>query len=859
MTALYLALAFLLSGAAGLIDQVVWGRMLGQSFGSTAPAVATVLAVFMAGLGIGAAAGGRVAERRSPRSCLGLYAGLELGVAASALASPLLLAAMPDAYAALARMVGYGGWPLATVRAGMTALALGPPTLLMGATLPLLVRAGRSAFGGTAARPVGLLYGANIFGAVIGSVAAGFLLIPGVGHRVTLGVAAALIVGAALAAAGAARAGDGDRAPAPEAARELDRGADAAATPPGRRLGLALGVVATGLTILAYEVLWTRLLGSLVGATVYALSAILATVLVALSLGSVAAGLLSRPGRSARGAFAALVIATPLSALATYHLAADLIRPGIGMLGEDGSAPWRLFGVPFLLAVPLAALPSLLSGAALPVGVRLLATRRDAAAATGWLYFANTAGSVAGALLTGLVLVPALGVRGAAVTAGALGASLAAVSVVLSTSGTGRWLAVAGAAFAVLGLAATAPTLDVRLYAGGTHLLSPRDRRLFAAEGAQVRLVRSEVLFAEEGAEATVLVERRYGKRALFIGGKPVATLDPLDRRNQALLGHLPALLQGAPERGLVVGLGTGMTAGALSAHCPVDVAELSDAVFRATAHFRDVNHDLPDNPRVEVTFEDGRTFLAARRRRYDVITVDPVHPYVAGAAVLYSRDYFAAVRSRLSETGVAAHWLPLTQMGVDDVRGILASFHAEFPDATVYLSGSDAVLIGHAGPGPPRPQRIMAAMARPEVRADLEPVWRDDPERLAALYSLGPEEVRRVTRGAAPIRDDRLWLEFTAPLHARASTPELLELLLAERRGPRLAATEAERRARRTYTALLEDFLAAWRSRASPAEARARSIARLEAVATRDPASREVRARLARLRGARPRGRAAP
>jgi spermidine synthase len=237
-----------------------------------------------------------------------------------------------------------------------------------------------------------------------------------------------------------------------------------------------------------------------------------------------------------------------------------------------------------------------------------------------------------------------------------------------------------------------------------------------------------------------------------------------MDMRNQYLLAHIPALLHGQVRRSLVVGLGSGMTAGCLTQHGEVHVAELSDIVPNAARTFSDLNHDVVRSPRARIFIEDGRTFLKARDETYDVITVDPIHPYVAGASTLYTADYFAAVRERLRPGGIASHWLPLYQLGWDDVAGVLKSFQQAFPDAMVYSTDRDAILIGNAGTELPTAARVAKRFSAPGVREDLARVLIDSPEQLVALASLGPATIAKLTRDARAITDDHTWIEFTAP-----------------------------------------------------------------------------------------------
>jgi spermidine synthase len=401
---------------------------------------------------------------------------------------------------------------------------------------------------------------------------------------------------------------------------------------------------------------------------------------------------------------------------------------------------------------------------------------------------------------------------------------------------------------AVLGALATAfvfslrPELDPRLFAGGVHMQSPKQHALLAELGPEMRMIGSELLYAAEGPVTTVLVEKRWGTRTFFVGGRPEASDIPMDMRNQYLLAHLPALLHGHPRASLVIGLGSGMTAGCLSLHGQVDVAELSPEVRRAAATFADLNHDVTRNPRVHIIFEDGRTYLATRKKRYDVITVDPIHPYVAGASTLYTADYFESLRKRLAPGGIAAHWLPLYQLEWRDVAGVLRSFQHAFPDAMVYLAGYDAILIGGAGPALPPAERLRWGFEAEDVRADLRRVYIDSPELLAATASVPAAELRALVGAGPLLTDDHTWIEFTAPKMAMTRVSVVLPKLIRARVAARAGATGDELLARSAFDATL-------RAIDDTQQGAAGGFSRLEAAARRFPDNRELRDRLNDMR----------
>lgn len=830
--------AFALSGAAGLAYEVVWTRTFARTLGVTSAANATVLAVYLGGLGVGAwLAGARVDKLERGRAAR-VYAALEAIVALCAVVSPWVIealyrvwAALPLEPASLARSLS---------RPVVALLVLAVPTLAMGATLPALLRASGGLFDSARAQ-LGGLYAANTAGAMLGSLGAGYVLVPRFGNAAAIRLGAIGSISAALLAMLVARAAAESEDVAPDDESTHTESTEGA--PPREARWIAALSFACGAMMLGGEVLWSRTLVTALGATIYAVSSVLAWVLAGLTLGSISVRWMRWIERDDRAA-SALRWATALTALASLgsvHLGPVMAQWALRW-GEAQSL--RGAWLPIAVTAPVALAPALFSGAAMPLAIRALGGA-SRARASALVYGANTLGCVIGSLVVGLWAIAAVGTRASAIALALLGLLVAVLATARSGAKHAARTAV-GLVVAGVALAASAPAVDVRVWAGGTHMFPQRMRRLIAAEGFEARASAGRVLYASEGAESTILVERLRHHRTFFVGGKPEASDDPEDMRNQYLLGHLPALLHGRPARGLVVGFGSGMTAGALAVHSKVDVVDLSPPVRNAARLFADLNHRAADHPDITVHHEDGRAFLLSARRTWDVITVDPIHPYVAGAATLYTRDYFALVRSRLSAGGVAAHWLPLYQLRWEDVCGVLRSFSDVFADASVYLTGGDAILIGGAGLNVVDPERFRQGYSNPIVQQDLARVWLDTPERLAATSCCAGTTLRRVVSWAQPITDDHTWIEFTAPSSAQRYTPDNVRFLSdlgAALDGP----TPAARRARATYHFILRAQLDRWAVELD----RATPLAQFEAMFAADPTSDELRLHLEQRRAA--------
>lgn len=774
-----LALLFFLSGAAGLVDQVVWLRYLALVFGNTTLATATLLAVFLGGLGAGAAlAGRRAATLGKPLAAYGL---LELGVALWALASPALFAGIDRGYVALFRAFGEAPALFSAGRVVLALAALGPPTLMMDASLPLLLaeveRGGAATQAGRrqSERAVALLYAINTLGAVAGVGFAGFFAIRTVGLHATLAIASTAQALVALGAVAAAR-----RLPAGAPPEPAGAGAG------GGRLLLA-AAFAMGLASLACEVVWTRVLVFYFGSSVYAYSLMLVLFLAGIGLGSLAIAPLAARAR-------------PLAALAWLEagLAAAAIASVPLFVGLDARLTWlseairpRDFGagvaVELLAALPIVLPPTLLMGASFPLVVAAAhRAGRDLGAAAGRVYAANTAGSIAGSLGAGFVLVPLVGSQNALLLLGAVNGALAfgfARADGAFSRGGGRRLAWAALALAPLAALPLFPADRVILAAGIFRGDRPGDLVEF-----------------HEDAQAAVAVRRQRGPAgdylSLELNGVNVAGTSPDLYAVQKMQGHLPLLLgAGRVERVLHVGFGSGGTAHAVSRH-PVDeirIVEISPAVLAASDRwFADVNQGVLADPRVRVEINDGRNFLLATPESFDAILSDSIHPRYAGNGSLYSLEYFRQLERRLAPGGVASMWLPTYALTTRNFAQIVAAFREVFPTTIVWYEASAlnsfTIVTGRREPAPWDPLALARAFEDPAVAGALADLGIRGPAELVACYLAGPPELAGWLAGVPPHVDDlpaveyesgtlldrnRTWLEtFSALLALRPQAP---------------------------------------------------------------------------------------
>jgi spermidine synthase len=823
---------YVLSGAAALILEVTWSRLLTLQLGHTTGATSTVLAAFMGGLAAGAAIGGRVAERSDRKRALRLYAALEVIVAVSGVILPIVLAAA-DPLLAWAYADGAGGWRFGVVRVVVSLAALAVPTMAMGATYPLAMRALADDVtrGGLAA---GRLYTANTIGAAAGALAAGFVLLPAVGIRMTTFAAVALNLAAAgiawwlanrlaadapqSAASTASSAAAGARAASPRKASSRERSAAGARTleaDVGERLWVALiAAAAFGLVALANQVAWTRVIALIVGPTTYAFSAMVGVFIAGLAIGAAVGTRLARGRRAALWLGMMAMVAGVAIAL-SIHLTGRLLlwiavaasssqgASAAGVADAFGAIVWRQIAVAAALLGPL----SIASGAAFPLslavasrgGMMLTPLRLSS------VYAANTTGAIAGALLAGFVFVPMFGLQTtlrwsavlivligtvvwlAAATGGRPSRRSTFVSSAIAAVASIRGVAALAAGAIVAAAVFTLASWDPALLSSGAYRFAPAIAS--GASGAssdsgelEAVLTAGDLLFYDEGASGTVAVRRLGGTTSLVIDGKPDASNDA-DMLTQKLLAHLPLLHHAQPRRALVLGLGSGVTAGAALTHplTNLDVVEISPGVVTASNYFRAENRNALGDPRTRLLIADGRSHLRLASSSYDVVISEPSNPWMAGVASLFTREFMTSVRERLAPGGVFCQWTHTYDMSRDDLRSIVATFTSVFPHASLWLVGeSDVLLIGSASPLTADASVLWRRYIHPSVRDDLYSVAVSGIDDLLGLRVADAAALRRYTMDAVLQTDDRMALEFSAPrsLVDRAGARNAAELL---------------------------------------------------------------------------------
>jgi spermidine synthase len=763
------ALLLTLSGFSALVYQMVWLRELRLVFGASTPATAAVLAVFMGGLGFGSVWFGRRAEVTDDP--LRFYARLELGVTAAALASPFLLAAATLAYHATGGSAALGVPGASAVRILLAVVVLGPACTLMGGTLPMAAR--------TIERDndprrgsIGLLYGLNALGGLIGVVGSTFALLEMLGSRGTLLVAVAVNALVALLAGRASRRSLPSSAPAAAAAVVASQ----AAAPAAYVYGAAC---TTGFVFFLSELVWYRMTAPLLGSTVYGFGIILALALAGIGSGGVLyrALVAPRPGAGTASLFA-VVSALQALALAAPYAAGDriaLLSYSANALRGEGFA--QLVAGWSALAALLVFLPSLLAGVQFPVLVSLLGRGPDRVGeqtgrALGW----NTAGSIAGSLLGGFVLIPGLGAPGCWRLATGLTAALAASAIVVSLRRppTRSLAAAALLASAALVLSATSlgPTGAWRHHPWGYGRAQEPPAQTNARRD-WLNLLRWSVRREFDGRESSIAVSGANDTSFLVNGKSDGAALG--DDATQVMLPLVSAVLHPSPKRALVVGLGTGSSAGWL-AEVPgmeaVDVPEIEPGILDlARREFVPVNRGVMDKPNVRVVPDDAREFLSVRGPSYDLIVSEPSNPYRAGIASLYTQEYYEAARKRLAPGGIFSQWLQGYEVDARSVHEVYATLSSVFPwvETWVTLPG-DLLFLAYTTEPSYTMEQVRSRLATEPFREAARRVWfTDSPEGFFARHLGSPELARSIAADHPTVNtDDRNSLEYG---FARAAT----------------------------------------------------------------------------------------
>jgi spermidine synthase len=768
-----LLVLFFLSGACGLVYEVVWMRELTLVFGATAFATSTILAAFFTGLALGSLSFGRIADRRSDP--LKIYALLEAGIGVFAFVMPFLLAGLSDVYVDIARRWSIGYYAINAVRFSLSFLVLLIPATLMGGTLPVMVKF-FAREEGRLGRDIGRLYAVNTFGAVVGTFLAGFLLILLLGVHETAWAAGAVNLLVAAAVWGLAlRDARRPSLPPATATPDADDGPAEGATSVSDRVArLALWTAGvSGFCALALEVLWTRSLVFFLDNSTHAFSTILTAFLIGIALGSaVVARWIDRGGRllTGLGVLQVMVGVSAVLAIPVLNHTSPVLQRMTDVT-PDALLYWKWTGMRFLTSLSVMLVPTVLMGMAFPLAARIHARRVDSVGtALGNVYSFNTFAGVIGSVAAGFLLIPLLGMRVSILLVAAISVALGAVLVladpVATRSGRTKTLGALGVV--------TAAVAALYLSIGKEPLTSYIERM-----DADI------VLAYDEDIGATVKVfADTLGQRYVSIDGFPVAgtSLGLLDA--QKSLSALPMLLTSVDSpRVNIVGFGAGGTSWGILQYGveKIDCVELVPAVLDAAVWFPDVNHGVIDEPRYNVIRGDGRNYALVSDETYDVISIDATSPKMAGNGSLYALEFYELLDQRLSDRGLVAQWLPFHLLSDAEMRMTARTFQAVFPHTTLWFSPirHHAVLIGTKQPLRIDHERLRRRLDMEGVRAELRPMNVTSAIDVLGWFAMGEDALRAYTEGARMNTDDHPYLEFAPAMAYFVSRSYLVRNLL--------------------------------------------------------------------------------
>lgn len=764
---LMLSLMLLVSGSCALVFQVVWIRELRLVFGATTASSAAVLAIFMAGLGLGNwLFGRRIDNSLLP---LRLYGLLEVGIALSAGLSPFLIDFVRYFYVEVGGQSVLGPGLATLLRLLAAALILSIPTIMMGGTLPAAARA-VSIDADQNRRSVAFLYGLNTFGAVIGAGLANFMLLEAFGNRTVLWSACGLnLLLAATALRLSKKLSSVPHKQTKQQTKELSQSSSLKQEP--SRIGVvcvSAGIV--GFVFFLMEIVWYRMLGPLLGGTTYTFGLILCIALLGIGVGGALYGIVARylkpslPFLAAICAVEALLIAIPF----WYgdQIAFWVIHQQSEFVASFGDQIWNWFQVGAFVIFPA----SLVAGFQFPLLIAIAGKgRENIGKHVGWTFASNTLGAISGSIAGGFFLLPIMTAPGLWRFAICLLICLGVVITVLSH----RWkspfaiITATASLFAIIGIAGTGPTAVWRHSGIGANR-AKIDGTGRNAEQNFANTKKRQCIWQAEGRESSVAITAT-DSLAFIVNGKSDGNAYG-DAGTQIGLGLIGPLLHKSPKRGLVIGLGTGESAGWMAdveEINAVDVVELEPAVLHMSERCAQVNRNALENPKLQVHFNDAREYLLTVKAQYDIIVSEPSNPYRAGIANLYTREFYESVSSKLNENGLFLQWVQGYEVDDHTVMIVLQTIRSVFPNIQIWRTKArDMVVV--CGKSESAFQQDIELLRKRfterTIREGLKLGWRvSDIEGIVAHYVCGDTTIDKLLKEHADLlnQDDQNFLEY--------------------------------------------------------------------------------------------------
>jgi len=746
---------FFLSGATGLIFEVIWTRMFTVVFGNTVFATSTVLSAFMAGLALGSYFFGKIIDHQ--KNVLKFYAALEGGIGILALIFPLALAGLNHFYTWIFQNIGYNFYFFNLLKFFMSFLLLIIPASLMGGTLPVL-----SKFfvmkEKTLGRTVGDLYSVNTFGAVTGTFLAGFFMVQILGVTHSIYIAAFVNILISILVFGISYFSKLSLSTDELKAEKKPRSSKIIiAQDKILRLSLA-GFFISGFAALAYEVLWSRVLVYLFSTSTYAFSIMLISFLIGIALGS-------------------FIFARFVDKIKDLILSFGIIEIGIGFYGIISvvllgnsininrfleklfriESWWNWNIIRFTEAFLIMLLPTILMGATFPIIIKIFSRSvKNIGSNIGLLYSFNTVGGVFGSFVAGFVLIAFIGAQTSIYL-------IALLNILLGIT--------------FLSFSSTIKKVHKIIFSGIlictfvflTLVVIPK--RIFY-DAYNIIERGSKIIFCNEGVTATVTVHQYPDFKVISVNGINVAGTDFMLRTTQNLQGHIPLLLHPNPKQVLQVGFGTGETSRAVLTYdvAQLDAVELCSDVMKANEHFREINDNVYQKPRFNPIIMDGKNYVQLTNKKYDVIMNDSIHPNAMSNSSLYSYDYFINCREKLNDNGIMSSWFPLFGLKDEDFRTLIKSFVTAFPHSTLWIGNNclnrHAQLVGWKSKERFKIdyEVLNQRLALPETKRDLQMINVNNVYDFLDFLVADEVALQEFTKNATINDDENPTLEFSAP-----------------------------------------------------------------------------------------------
>ncbi|MGQ9615241.1 MAG: fused MFS/spermidine synthase [Spirochaetota bacterium] len=769
---------FFITGALGLSYEIVFRRQLLLSLGVTHYSVGTVLTVFMAGLGLGSIVGGKIADRVSDPILL--FSILQAGIGIFGFLLTFLLPFLDHWYKAIVGSVTHSEALLIPLKACFAGIFLFPPTILMGGSLPALSKAiiipeaqdnTQKKVTCETGGPVGILYGINNLGGVVGVLAVTFWIIGFLGARRTLVFASALSlsIGVFFSFPLYRKGFQKNRSVIDKNNSPIVGISDILVYSKKGNYAL-IAIIVSGFIGLSLEVYWARILAYIIGSHGYAFGVILASFIGGIATGNLIGSYFVDRIKNLKRTLGTLLVFLG-ACLFAVTVALYKLQGLVQHLSAMAAGSWVRFITFEICAVFLILLvPSLLLGMIFPIVISETVKKYNRiGTAVGRAYAYNTLGSIIGSFSTSFIFIPFIGIT--------KGIQLLVI------------LAVATGIFIILYDGSLYSHITIsKLTAGGVLIVAT----FFISFGDALQEIgeHERLLFYRESSSATVAVrEDSEGKRTLSINGLDEVPVDVYSLLTFRMLGHLPLLLHRNPQEVMVLSLGGAITTGSIATH-PVrhiEAVDICPPVIEAAEFFEEWNYSVLRDRRLDIIFQDGRNYLLTINKRYDVIIADATHPWSADSWVLYTKEFYEIVKTKLANGGFFCQWIPLHWLSPDDYRCILRTMCSVFPEISLWFTGSYTIAL--AGLEPPQIDSILIAqrMENNRVSEDLKSIGIDSPQSLLSFFMMDREGIMHYTGVGTLNTDDLAYLEHSASrCYARETTPENLSELLRYREYPK-------------------------------------------------------------------------